>query len=456
MLQQIEQLADHTGRRKLITDSTPLPLPSSSTPEPLVDGSPLLLAPSDTPPLPSSTPEPAVPSSGRSSGGLHHPRTMSSQLAQVYTSISGVDVAAKKEEMKRAAESTGTTPPKRTFFHGLRRRAKGPAAKVERKVITSFDDATLSTTSSASSHADPNTPPPPYRPRTASVDSAQRPSLEVTPESVDGSTPSASPGSTPRTLYDSPLSATPSSLRQSSSWPGSLSEVRSPGSLGDLKRDSAEDPSAASMAASAHPWLSLLPSRSTLLYYVVTLYSLTPLLRELVRLALLWLRMAIRHLAARAPDSLEVAHRVISERAMKEASVIDSTQTVKRRESRRDLIKKRNKAQPALQPVAQHGAITSQLAQVYSSIQRAKQQVLHPHQRASPTLPQPLSVPCAVAAGLTGRVTDVSGERLTVEAAPASPMSGGSEPAVWEDSDSDEGEGNGSDDFDSSSEEDDM
>jgi hypothetical protein len=209
---------------------------------------------------------------------------------------------------------------------------------------------------------------------------------------------------------------------------------------------------------SVHPWLAVLPSLATIVSYLRALSSLFPLLSAHVELFVLYFRLAVRHLASRAPDSLEVAHRVISERAMKPGSVIDSTSAVKRRTSHRELLKKKKKEKTQQQPT-QHSHLASQLAQVYSSIQRAKAQVLHPHHAGPPVA---LGVPSAVAVGLTGRVGQAglrrgdSAASFSVEESPRSPGSvgeGGS--GRWEDDEDTSSDGEGdSDVFETSSDDD--
>ena len=433
MLLQIEQLSDQrTGRRKPPVDpNQPPPAllpPKAVTPEPTPDPTPHSLTlpdPSHAPP-PIPIPEP-LPAGRNSAGATPTSRaSIAPQLATVYTSITGVDAHAKREEMKRAADTHHAPTPRHSFFNGLRRRAKPlpTKAKAEQLIITSFDDAALSIPQLNDT--------PPTRPRTSSADSL-RPEAPLlvgeSPEAGEGLTPGFSPSGTPQAAGgDSPVSSgrlTASALKNSSSWPGSLADARQ-SAEGDGEEEDGEGEEAADLSSvvTAHPWAAFLPSRASLLYYAVALYSLLPLLHELLSLVLLYLKASVRHLASRAPDSLEVAHRVISERAMKDHSVIDDNNTVKRRSNQREQLKRR-KAQlapppihtPALPTGQPHSALGGQLAHVLSSW-KAKIHGLHPHVAAGSASVSAAAAEAAAAAAAAAsgsRVREVGGARLSVE-----------------------------------------
>jgi hypothetical protein len=135
-------------------------------------------------------------------------------------------------------------------------------------------------------------------------------------------------------------------------------------------------------------------------------------LTDVLKLLLLYLRMAVRHLASRAPDQLEIAHRVISERAMRDPSVADSHIAVEKklsaREAKRELKRKQKAAAAAAKAKggSHHNAITTQIAQVYSSFQRARSHGAHAQQ---PLPPAPVTAAAAVSAsGAAGAAAPAS------------------------------------------------
>lgn len=437
-LAELEAMSYRNGRRRQITDNTPLPTPALSR-----EGTVTVVDTTSTSTVVSEA------GSGRKD----------------------------KEESKRGAEAAlGTTPPAKRNFFALRRRLKGSSGKKSpsaQSIVTSFDDQQLP------SSADIQTTPS-GRARGASVDSAPDfNSRASTPESTASLSPSSSPHSA---QSNAPL---PGAIHPSSSWPVALSDTRR--SSGTASEVDESDVSGIHSFVASPPLpprlvtrlLDMCPSLATLRSYLLTLQAILPLFVDIARLLWLYFHMACRHLASRAPDSLEIAHRVIALRAMKDHSVTDSEKTVKKRTSHREAVRQRKKHQDILKAAAMaasrqsggsthHNALAQQLTQVYQSIHRART-----HSRAAsvtvtaPTvaLPSdagvpPLSraAPSAVAAGMTpvtsSRVVSAESQFLssTIDHSPLSPGSDGSG-AQWE-SDSDDME-DGSDDSGGSSEDDD-
>ena len=419
-LAELEAMSHKNGRRKLITDTTPLPAPTAAE------------RVSSTAPTAEGTTAVAEAGSGRKD----------------------------REESKRDAEaSLGTTPPAKRNFFALRRRFKGSGGKKlesEQSIVTSFDDQQLP------SSAEPSTTPS-GRQRTASVDSApDLNSRASTPDSSVSLSPSLSPSSQTR-LPQAGL------LHASMSWPVSLAETR----LAGEHTNGVETNGAYRTGPPLPPrlltrLLRLCPSLATLQSYLLTMQALLPLFLDVARLLSLYFRMACRHLASRAPDSLEIAHRVIATRAMKDHSVTDSERVVRRRSTHREAVRARKKAQDAAKAAAMagvrqsgatthHNALAHQLTQVYQSIHRARINSGAVPTAVTVTSPQhglgsgsggpPLSraAPSAVAAGMAGeagsRVLSVDSHFLSAHAdhSPLSPSSAGSS-AQWEsDSDDDDG-----------------
>ena len=409
--------------------------------------------------------------SGRSSGSGTRTGGISSQLAQVYTSMAGTDASLKREEMKRAGEAAAAASASthRPFFR-LRRRVKTAGSSgsqaMEKQIVTSYDDQALVAPRVPSSSS-PITPPPAYRPRTSSMDSASRPALAVTPDSSDSASPRAeSRPVTPRLPAASPI-------HPSSSWPLSLSETRLTAIVPASSPDESEQTLSASSSPDGeyvHPWLLLLPSRAAVHSCAMGLLHLLPVLADVLKLLLLYLRMAVRHLASRAPDQLEIAHRVISERAMRDPSVADSHTAVEKklsaREAKRELKRKQKAAAAAAKAKgaghhSHHNAITTQIAQVYSSFQRARSHASHAQQQlppapvataavsahgpasaassassfiaASSVPPASVALPSLPAAAAAVQRGESSVRLLSVDASPLSPVSVDGGSARWED-----------------------
>ena len=431
-LAELEAMSDRNGRRRLITDNTPLPTPTSN--EGVLSAAPGAVVPA------------AI--------------------------LDGGSSKKEREESKRVAEvSAGSTPPKRRFF-GLRRRIKsnsGSKVPPERMIVTSFDDQQLP------SSADIQTTPS-GRARGASVDSAPDFSSRAsTPDSTVSISPSLSPHSAQARLPQQ------GPLHPSSSWPYSLAETRLSASAStNVEGAEVNAADALSVGPPLPPrlmtrLLQMCPSLATVRSYLLTLQAMLPLFLDVARLLWLYFRMACRHLASRAPDSLEVAHRVIAARAMKDHSVTDSEKTVKKRSTHREAVRQRKKQQDMASAAASaasrhsggsthHNALAHQLTQVYQSIHRARTHsgaasaviVTSPPTGAG-VPPLSRAAPSAVAAGMAGgsRVVSVDNQYLSahVDHSPFSPASDASG-AQWE-SDSDDDVDDGSDDSGGSSDDDD-
>ena len=433
-LAELEAMSYKNGRRRMITDSTLLPTPNE---------------------------------------GAMSAAPVGAASAVALDAGSG---KKESEESKRVSEVLlGTTPPAKRHFFALRRRLKSSSGKKlpsEQMIVTSFDDQQLP--SSADIQLTPS-----GRARTASVDSApDLNSRASTPDSSTSISPSLSPRSAQAVLPQ------PGPLHPSSSWPVSLAETRLVAGAGTnvegLEVDGRHSPVVGPVLAPrlVTRLLRMCPSLSTLRSYLLTMQAMLPLFIDVARLLSLYFRMACRHLASRAPDSLEIAHRVIAARAMKDHSVTDSEKTVKRRSTHREAVRQRKKQQDMAKAAlvaasrqsgssTHHNALAHQLTQVYQSIHRAR---IHSG-ASSITVTSPASVlgsntgvpplsraaPSAVAAGMapvTGsRVVSVDSQFLSVDHSPLSPASDGSG-AQWEsDSDdmddgSDDSGGSGSDDTD--------
>ena len=444
-LAELEALSYRNGRRRLITDSTPLPTPTS------IEG------------VISAQPQPvaAVSSVALDAGSGRKEREESK---------------AEVPAGKRVAEvPAGATPPKRHFFNLRRRLKSGSGKKVpsDRLIMTSFDDQQLP------SSADIQTTPS-GRARTASVDSApDLNSRASTPDSSTSISPTLSPHSAQARLPQ------PGPLHASISWPVSLAEARLEEQAVDVVEGMEVSSTQSLPIGPPLPprlvmrLLQMCPSLSTLRSYLLTVQAMLPLFADVARLLWLYFHMACRHLASRAPDSLEVAHRVIAGRAMKDHSVTDSEKTVKRRSTHREAVRQRKKQQDMASAAAaaasrqsgnstHHNALAHQLTQVYQSIHRARTHVSSstitvtspPAVQAGGAGVPPLSrvAPSAIAAGMTpvagGRVVSVDSQFLGVQIdnSPLSPTSDNS--GQWE-SDSDDPDDDDMGDSGGSSEEDD-
>ncbi len=392
-LAELEALSYRNGRRRLITDSTLLPTPIATE-----------------------------------SGPMSKEVSMPAAIAADAGSSK-----KEREESKRVTEvAGGTTSQTKRHFFGLRRRLKSidGKSKSERAVITSFDDQQLPSSAEA-----PITPT--SRPRTASVDSAPDfNSRASTPDSSASLSPSLSPNSGQLRL--------PNALHLSSSWPVSLADTRTGGEAGDQVEgmEAIDVIRAELMSVHSLPLpprlvtrvLQMCPSLATVRSYLLTTQAMLPLFVDIARLLSLYFRMAARHLASRAPDSLEVAHRVIAGRAMKDHSVTDSDKTVKKRSTHREALRQRKKQLAAAAAAAaaasrhsgstQHSALAQQLTQVYQSINRARGHaagvpaitVTSPQAvggAGSAVPPLARGVPSAVAARMTGGGGGGAGVRVS-------------------------------------------